>query len=361
MGEQLAIPGSPLALVGTMRAPRRAPDSAWLARYLEAVDRAEARIDSPHSDATMRAYRATWRRWGVHCSALQIDPLPVRPGALVAYLEMYAAETTRSGRLRAPNSVRLELAALCSLDQAHRAELGDDSPAKLRRAPRVARWLSSWSRRQDSSGEVKAPALTVAQIDQILYVAAEPRRNLGSAQHVALYTRDRAIILLGLCAARRVSELAALTLRDVELTERGLLVHVRRSKTDQRGKGLDVAVMPQGRAARCAVEAHRAWLQLRGDAPGPLYPAITRSGGLELGRALTVRQLQLMIAGRARAAGVVCSSHSLRATFATLAVARGRPLPRIADQGGWGSLDVLRGYVRQRDLFDDNASSGLLE
>ncbi len=44
--------------------------------------------------------------------------------------------------------------------------------------------------------------------------------------------RDRAIILLGFAGAMRRSELAALDLGDLELTEEGFVVSIRRSKTE---------------------------------------------------------------------------------------------------------------------------------
>ena len=58
-----------------------------------------------------------------------------------------------------------------------------------------------------------------------------------------LGARDRALLLLGFGAALRRSELAGLALGDVTpVPGRGLRVLVRRSKTDQRGAGQEVAV-----------------------------------------------------------------------------------------------------------------------
>jgi hypothetical protein len=49
--------------------------------------------------------------------------------------------------------------------------------------------------------------------------------------------RDRGLLLFGFASAMRRSELVALAVEDLEHTERGLLVTVRRSKTDQEGRG----------------------------------------------------------------------------------------------------------------------------
>ena len=68
-----------------------------------------------------------------------------------------------------------------------------------------------------------------------------PRRSLGARE--PLGARHRAMLLLGFGAALRRGELVALTLGDVETVPgRGLRLTVRRSKTDQHGKGQPVAI-----------------------------------------------------------------------------------------------------------------------
>jgi site-specific recombinase XerC len=49
--------------------------------------------------------------------------------------------------------------------------------------------------------------------------------------------RDRALVLLGFAGAFRRSELVALDVSDLRATEAGLMVTIRRSKTDQEGQG----------------------------------------------------------------------------------------------------------------------------
>ena len=73
--------------------------------------------------------------------------------------------------------------------------------------------------------------------------------------------RDRALILLGFAAALRRSELAALDVADLEFVREGLVVHLRRSKTDQEGQGRKIGV-PWGRTSACPVKAVEKWLQV---------------------------------------------------------------------------------------------------
>lgn len=340
MGYQLAIPGT---------LPAVADDAAQ--RFQRATERAAARVLRPHADATEEAYAPAWRRWLEHCQRVGQFDHPVEPHQLVAYLEAMAEEY-------APNTVRLHLAALCAWDAIGRTTEGGPPVDSLRRHPVVSRWLKSWSRDHPRAPQRQAPALSVSQVRAVLAAAAEPRAR--SAHHTVRYPRDRCLVVWGILGGLRVSELVALELRDVMHTDRGLQLLVRRSKTDQHGETSTVALMPQGDPRMCPVEAWRQWRAVRGEQPGPVFLGIERTGAFSPG--LTTRQVQRRMAELGSMAGVeLLTPHSLRATFATLATERGRSVISIANQGRWRSLDTLRGYVRQGNLYRDNPSAGLLD
>jgi integrase len=81
--------------------------------------------------------------------------------------------------------------------------------------------------------------------------------------------RDRAVLLLGFAGAFRRSELVALDVPDIEDVPEGLLITIRRSKTDQEGIGRKVAV-PRGEIA-CPVAALKAWLEAAGIIEGAVF------------------------------------------------------------------------------------------
>jgi hypothetical protein len=97
------------------------------------------------------------------------------------------------------------------------------------------------------------------------------------------------MLLLGFGAALRRSELAALRLGDVaSVPGRGLCLLVRRSKTDQQGRGQDIAVCANSAdPSFCPMAALEAWLAHRhgardltggSDAERPLFCAVTKGG-----------------------------------------------------------------------------------
>ncbi|HKP14425.1 MAG TPA: tyrosine-type recombinase/integrase [Gemmatimonadaceae bacterium] len=257
--------------------------------------------------------------------------------------------------------MRLALSAISVIDQHARTTESERHPRSVRSDPLVRDWLDGWSKEHPLAPQRQAAAVTPAQLDLLIQTAQERPRGVSAGQHVAAYARDRCMLLLGIAAALRVSELVALDIADVLVTDRGLRVYVRRSKTDQHGEGHYRGVVPQSRTLRCPVDAWGAWLGRRGTWAGPAFVGVERDGCVSRTR-LDDSAARRMVARRAKACGLeLVTSHSMRATFATLASGKGKALPRIAQQGDWASLDVLAGYVRQGELFEDSPTYGLLD
>ena len=120
--------------------------------------------------------------------------------------------------------------------------------------------------------------------------------------------RDRALLLLGFAGAFRRSELVALDVADLEETDDGLKVTIRRSKTDQEGHGETIAIV-RGSAA-CPVKAVKAWLAASGISEGPLFRPVAK-GGWRGCRAGSLRPGEVMFCHKRR------SRASLRCCIAT--------------------------------------------
>lgn len=67
--------------------------------------------------------------------------------------------------------------------------------------------------------------------------------------------RDRALLLLGFAGAFRRSELVGLDVADLTFTSAGLVVRLRRSKTDQEGQGRPVGIPYGAQPDTCPVRA----------------------------------------------------------------------------------------------------------
>lgn len=173
--------------------------------------------------------------------------------------------------------------------------------------------------------------------------------------------RDRALLLSGFATAMRRSELASLDIEDIEFTAKGMMVTLRRSKTDQEAQGRKIAV-PFGRTRHCPVTALKAWLTVLDNSSGPIFVRIDRHGHIQDQR-VSGEAVSLVVKTRIAKAGYdpkSFSGHSLRAGFATSAAEAGASTFKIRQTTGHRTETSLSRYFRDVDLFVDAAISRLL-
>lgn len=168
--------------------------------------------------------------------------------------------------------------------------------------------------------------------------------------------RDKALLLLGFCAALRRSELCRVRFEDLQFTIEGLVLTLPRSKTDQAGAGRRIGI-PYGRGKICPVQTLNEWLE-RGDiSSGYLFRSI--EAGRLVDSHLSCRSVANIIKTRAAKAGLkpeAFSGHSLRSGLATSAAAHGISSWKIREQTGHKSDAMLARYIRDGNLFRDNAA-----
>lgn len=173
--------------------------------------------------------------------------------------------------------------------------------------------------------------------------------------------RDRAILLVGFSGAFRRSELVGLQYSDITFVEQGLIVHLRKSKTDQEGEGRKIGI-PFARGSVCPVLAIRDWLELSKITDGAIFRPVTRYGRIE-NTTLSTQAVAIIVKERAKAIGLDAnkfSGHSLRAGLVTSAAQAGVSSWKIRQQTGHKSDAMLNRYIRDGRLFIDNAAGELL-
>ena len=192
-------------------------------------------------------------------------------------------------------------------------------------------------------------------------VTEDLRRMVNSCGDDPAGVRDRALLLIGFAAALRRSELVGLDATDVERTGDGLVLTLRKSKTDQEGAGRKIGVPYGSHLSTCPVRAWQSWIETAGITQGALFRGIDRHGHIAATR-LSDRGVALIVKRRAKAAGIdpeSVSGHSLRAGLATSAAAAGVSERAIAATTGHKSMTVLRSYIREGTLFTENAAAAV--
>ncbi|WP_311209495.1 MULTISPECIES: tyrosine-type recombinase/integrase [unclassified Aeromicrobium] len=170
--------------------------------------------------------------------------------------------------------------------------------------------------------------------------------------------RDRALLLLGFAMAGRRGEVVGLRWSDIVQRSKGLVVHIRSSKTDLSGRGVDLGV-PAGLSMLTdpvgAVEAWRERVALQrgaaaADGENWVFPQLGRAGRIS-DSPLSPEGLTVLVRRRAEAAGVTgrMGGRSLRAGFITTAAELNIPIDRIAEQSRHKTMDSLALYVRTTD------------
>jgi integrase len=172
--------------------------------------------------------------------------------------------------------------------------------------------------------------------------------------------RDKALLLLGFAGAFRRSELVAVNVGDLERTDEGFLIQLRRSKTDQEGWGRTIAI-PKVRGSLCAVAALERWLKEAeiDESSAPIFQRLSRAGKPN-GCRLHAAYVSLVLKSRLAATGVNAtdySAHSLRAGLVTEASKAGVPPWKIQQQTGHKTEAMVSRYIRDADLFRGNAAA----
>jgi integrase len=291
-------------------------------------------IRSSKATNTRRAYRADWDHFTIWCTTHSFGALP----AAAETVAMYAAA------LAEDHKVATITRRLAAISQAHQAA-GYESPCKV---SIVQAAMAGIRRSKGTAPATKTPTLT----DDIrMMVAATPSTLLGA--------RDRALLLVGFAGAFRRLELVGIDRCDLEITPEGLVVALRRSKTDQEGQGRKVAIPYGSHPQTCPVRALEAWLQASGIGEGAVFRPVNRHGRIQPGR-LSGYAVAIVVKRYAEASGLdpaKFAGHSLRAGLATAAAIGGASERAIMAQTGHRSTAMVRRYIRDGNLFRENAAA----
>lgn len=283
------------------------------------------------SPATLRAYRADlahFQEWG--------GAIPATDTIVASYLAAHADQLAVSTLTR----------RLASISQAH-ARIGEESPT----GSPLVRATMRGIRRSRGTAQRQAKPLLREELFLVVDHLGDDARGL----------RDRALLLLGFAGGFRRSELVGLNVSDIVAVRQGLVVTLRRSKTDQEGQGRQIGI-PVGRTHHCPVMAVSDWLKAAMIENGPLFRPVDRHSNISPDR-LSGEAVCLIVRGRLSAVNIEpsgYSGHSLRSGFVTSAAQAGIANYKIRAQTGHASDAMLSRYIRDGELFLGNAAGGLL-
>ena len=294
-------------------------------------------LQSSKAKNTVRAYKSDFNDFGLFCAKNGFKSLPSEPKIVSLYLTYLSTKDAKMSTLKR---------RLVSIGVIHRLK-GHYLDTKH---PSIIENIMGIKRRKGSIQKGKKPIL-ISHLKNLIDVIDQ--QNNQDIKKL----RDRSIILIGFSGGFRRNEIVSLDYDDLDFVEEGLKIQIRRSKTDQFGEG-SVKALPYFDSSKyCPVVSLKNWIEISKIESGPLFRRFIKGSKLSENR-LTDQTVALLIKEYLKLAGIESknySGHSLRSGFATSAAESGAEERSIMAMTGHKSTEMVRRYIKEANLFKNNA------
>jgi len=294
-------------------------------------------LQSSKANNTLRAYKSDFNDFGLFCAQNGFKSLPSEPKIVSLYLTHLSTRDIKMSTLKR---------RLVSIGVIHKLK-GHYLDTKH---PIIIENIMGIKRRKGSIQKGKKPLL-INSLKMIINAIDE----YNKLDIVKL--RDRSIILMGFSGGFRRSEIVSLNYDDLDFVPEGLKINLKRSKTDQFGEGSVKGLPYFDNTKYCPVLSLKNWIQVSNINSGPLFRRFSKSSKL-LEKRLSDQTIALLIKKYLKLAGIEnknFSGHSLRSGFATSAAESGAEERSIMAMTGHKSTEMVRRYIKDANLFKNNA------
>ena len=280
-------------------------------------------LKSSKANNTLRAYKADFKDFVLFCQKNGLSAMPSDPKILTLYLTHLSKSSKYSTLKR----------RLASISVVHRLN-GHYLDTKH---PVITENLLGIKRVKGTYQKAKKPIL-INDLKLIIKAIIEDK-NLNNS------IKNKALLLIGFAGGFRRSELVAIDLEDIEFVQEGVKIFVKRSKTDQSGEGMTKGIPYFTDSNYCPVESLKKWIKESKIKSGKIFD-------------MSDRNVALTIKKYAAIAGLdenKYSGHSLRSGFATTTAEQGAEERSIMAMTGHKTTQMVRRYIKEANLFKNNA------
>ena len=273
---------------------------------------------------TLRAYRSDYKDFSLFCNNNGFNSLPSEPKVLSLYLT-YLSSSSKFSTLKR----RLASISVIHKMKGHYIDI---------KHPLIIENLLGIKRVKGSNQKSKKPILIN---DLKLIIKAIDASNIKYSRKL----RDKAIILVGFSGGFRRSEIVAIEYDDIEFVSEGVKIFVKRSKTDQSGEGMTKGIPYFYNEVYCPVKTLKNWINQSNQKKGKIFD-------------LSDKSIALLIKKYTSLAGLdesKYSGHSLRSGFATSTAESGAEERNIMAMTGHKTTQMVRRYIKEANLFKNNA------
>ena len=285
---------------------------------------------------TLRAYQADFRDFSIFCSKNGFNSIPTEPKILSLYLTHLSATSKFS-------TLKRRIASISVVHKMKGHYLDTKHPIVMENLHgiRRAKGTKQLGKKPILINDLKTIINAIDQFNKI------EKKKL----------RDKAILLVGFSGGFRRSELVEIEYDDVEFVSEGVKIFIKRSKTDQSGEGSLKGLPYFNNSDYCPVISLKKWIEISNIGSGPLFRRFSKGSKLTENR-LTDQTVALLIKKYLKLSGIESknySGHSLRSGFATSAADSGVEERNIMAMTGHKSTEMVRRYIKEANLFKNNA------
>ena len=294
-------------------------------------------LQSSKANNTVRAYKSDFNDFGLFCAQNGLNSLPSEPKIVSLYLTHLSTKDVKISTLKR---------RLVSIGVIHKLK-GFYLDTKH---PSIIENIMGIKRRKGSVQKGKKPIL-INSLKKIINVIDELKTDEIKK------IRDRTIILIGFSGGFRRNEIVSLDYDDLDFVPEGLKITLKRSKTDQFGEGTLKGLPYFDSSQYCPVLSLKKWIETSNINSGPLFRRFSKGSKLTENK-LTDQTVALLIKKYLNLAGIDSknySGHSLRSGFATSAAESGAEERSIMAMTGHKSTEMVRRYIKEANLFKNNA------
>ena len=294
-------------------------------------------LQSSKSNNTVRAYKSDFKDFGLFCAQNGFKSLPSEPKIVSLYLTYLSTKDAKMSTLKR---------RIVSIGVIHRLK-GHYLDTKH---PSIIENIMGIKRRKGSKQLAKKPIL-ISYLKKLINAIDEQDK-----EEIKKF-RDRSLILTGFSGGFRRNEIVSLDYEDLDFVPEGLKINLRRSKTDQFGQGFTKALPYFDNPKYCPVVSLKKWIEISQIKAGSLFRRFTKGSKLSNNR-LTDQTVALLIKKYLKLAAIESqnySGHSLRSGFATSAAESGAEERSIMAMTGHKSTEMVRRYIKEANLFKNNA------
>ena len=294
-------------------------------------------LKSSKANNTIRAYKSDFKDFSLFCAQNGFKPLPSEPKIISLYLTHLSTKDVKMSTLKR---------RLVSIGVIHKLK-GHYLDTKH---PAIIENIMGIKRRKGIFQKGKKPIL-ISSLKLIINAIDQQEKEQ------IMKLRDKSIILTGFSGGFRRNEIVALDYDDLDFVPEGLKITIRRSKTDQFGEGSVKALPYFDNLQYCPVVTLKNWITESKIKSGPIFRRFSKGSKLS-GNRLTDQTVALLIKKYLNLAGIDSknySGHSLRSGFATSAAESGAEERSIMAMTGHKSVEMVRRYIKEANLFKHNA------